>query len=680
MLTTYCHILIASGNAILAAGFLTSSSRSQCTNLVHHHHSHHPSPRSLCPPTVSLHATTSNNDNDNNNKSSMIDPSNIIYKHDSAYLPKSSSSNENGGGAGEGGWGIGDDWTSLSSSATPSSTSTNFDFTKNNYDSVIDEAAHILEEQESLLSEWEASEENGDDSSSKNKDKDMTYYVTEENEDFVDSAIEVIASNMDYNEADGVALYDTKQSSSSAADVGNAVASISNNKKESKEYEEEDEMAFMIRCNQSPEQFLISQGRAIPELTDEMKYSPNFLVEKADDELQKMRGDDSLSLPLPLQPKSTPFFEAAVEKIFNTHSVQVHNSEEDRMEVVLDRNAIAKWMTACISSPFTAVGVEKELTSSQHYGPHDPSISAILSRYSQTHGSGRLTLDEFQTLYLEVTWAGYNRDIYNKKIILDSDTYYQIPAINAGAIIQGRKNTEKILQKASLDIIWRDLEAHGIFSPAEEEQVQLIQEMERLQASVTAANVATSKSELLMDECELFEDYTDRLSHQISYSDDNDDDMLGAESQWDFLTERKEKSSHELVEFAYDGKTPKRIRDGQFVFIDEETCIGCTQCAQISPSSFKMIDDTGRARTYSQSNTIDVENAVMACPVNCMHFMSFDELKEMELARDDGDGRDDHRHFGGRVTHTPLFVGGIDSDANHKSSWYHYLKQKCHGK
>lgn len=40
---------------------------------------------------------------------------------------------------------------------------------------------------------------------------------------------------------------------------------------------------------------------------------------------------------------------------------------------------------------------------------------------------------------------------------------------------------------------------------------------------------------------------------------------------------KKEKGSHELVEMAYDGKTPKRIRDGQFVFIDEETCIGCTQ-------------------------------------------------------------------------------------------------------
>ena len=63
-----------------------------------------------------------------------------------------------------------------------------------------------------------------------------------------------------------------------------------------------------------------------------------------------------------------------------------------------------------------------------------------------------------------------------------------------------------------------------------------------------------------------------------------------------------------------------------------------------------------------------------------MHFLSFDELREMEVSRDDGDGRTDHRHFGaGRTQHTPLHVAGRDSDANHKSSWYHYLKWKCHG-
>lgn len=102
------------------------------------------------------------------------------------------------------------------------------------------------------------------------------------------------------------------------------------------------------------------------------------------------------------------------------------------------------------------------------------------------------------------------------------------------------------------------------------------------------------------------------------------------------------------------------------------------QCAQISPSSFLMLEE-GRARTFAQRNTPDVAMAVSACPVNCMHKMSFRELKEMEIARDADDWEDvDRRHLNHRRGNIPLHVAGMDSDANHRSSWYHYLKQKCH--
>ena len=46
------------------------------------------------------------------------------------------------------------------------------------------------------------------------------------------------------------------------------------------------------------------------------------------------------------------------------------------------------------------------------------------------------------------------------------------------------------------------------------------------------------------------------------------------------------------------------------VFIDEESCIGCSQCATIAPASFKMLEDTGRARTFYQRNTDEIEHAV----------------------------------------------------------------------
>jgi len=111
------------------------------------------------------------------------------------------------------------------------------------------------------------------------------------------------------------------------------------------------------------------------------------------------------------------------------------------------------------------------------------------------------------------------------------------------------------------------------------------------------------------------------------------------------------------------------------VFIDEESCIGCYQCANIAPSSFEILE-TGRARTHTQAKRPEVQIAISACPVNCMHHVSFDELVEMETARDVGDGRDDHRHFGfgnERLNvHTPLNVARTGSDMNHKSRYVLY--------
>jgi len=92
-----------------------------------------------------------------------------------------------------------------------------------------------------------------------------------------------------------------------------------------------------------------------------------------------------------------------------------------------------------------------------------------------------------------------------------------------------------------------------------------------------------------------------------------------------------------------------------------------------------MLEHNGRARTFFQRKSPDVKAAVNACPVDCMHYVSYDELKELELARDEGvmaggEG-DDHRHFGhsaarGYIAPTPLHVSRRDSDANHRSSFY----------
>ena len=138
---------------------------------------------------------------------------------------------------------------------------------------------------------------------------------------------------------------------------------------------------------------------------------------------------------------------------------------------------------------------------------------------------------------------------------------------------------------------------------------------------------------LFMDECEI----VDSTIPDGWYKDEST-------GTW----QRHGKSSHEKVELAKDGKTPLWLQDGDYVYIDEESCIGCTQCALAAPASFQMLEN-GRARTFSQRGRIsDVTAAVKTCPVNCMHYVDFARLKVLEQARDshDGDdGRTDHRHF-----------------------------------
>ena len=116
------------------------------------------------------------------------------------------------------------------------------------------------------------------------------------------------------------------------------------------------------------------------------------------------------------------------------------------------------------------------------------------------------------------------------------------------------------------------------------------------------------------------------------------------------------------------------IHQLSIVFVDEESCIGCAHCTNIAMTTFVMLDN-GRARSFFQANTPEVSHAVSACPVNCIKYVSYDELKQLETSRDNGDGRLDHKHLGKEMT--PLHVSRRSSDASHKSSWYHHLKTKC---
>ena len=68
------------------------------------------------------------------------------------------------------------------------------------------------------------------------------------------------------------------------------------------------------------------------------------------------------------------------------------------------------------------------------------------------------------------------------------------------------------------------------------------------------------------------------------------------------------------------------------VFVDETACIGCRNCVHCASGTFKMEEDFGRARVHTQwgNSREDVEIAVDSCPVECIHFVTRDDLPLLE--------------------------------------------------
>lgn len=88
------------------------------------------------------------------------------------------------------------------------------------------------------------------------------------------------------------------------------------------------------------------------------------------------------------------------------------------------------------------------------------------------------------------------------------------------------------------------------------------------------------------------------------------------------------------VEVDEDGD-PVTDRD-RMVFVDEVACIGCTNCACIAPQTFLMEDEFGRARVFQQDGDTDetIAEAIATCPVDCIHYVPWEELVSLEQERD----------------------------------------------
>lgn len=73
------------------------------------------------------------------------------------------------------------------------------------------------------------------------------------------------------------------------------------------------------------------------------------------------------------------------------------------------------------------------------------------------------------------------------------------------------------------------------------------------------------------------------------------------------------------------------------VYVDEITCVGCRHCAHVARNTFFIEPDYGRARVIRQDGDAEevVQEAIDTCPVDCISWLDYTDLREAEDARKD---------------------------------------------
>ncbi|MBA3922376.1 MAG: ferredoxin [Nostocaceae cyanobacterium] len=71
------------------------------------------------------------------------------------------------------------------------------------------------------------------------------------------------------------------------------------------------------------------------------------------------------------------------------------------------------------------------------------------------------------------------------------------------------------------------------------------------------------------------------------------------------------------------------------VYVDEVVCIGCKHCAHVARNTFYIEPDYGRSRAVRQDGDAEeiIQEAIDTCPVDCIHWMDYTELKRQETER-----------------------------------------------
>ena len=70
----------------------------------------------------------------------------------------------------------------------------------------------------------------------------------------------------------------------------------------------------------------------------------------------------------------------------------------------------------------------------------------------------------------------------------------------------------------------------------------------------------------------------------------------------------------------------------QAVWVDEAVCIGCRYCAHVAGNTFVVEAEWGRSRAIRQDgdSTETIQEAIDTCPVDCIHWVSYEELPELQ--------------------------------------------------
>ena len=72
------------------------------------------------------------------------------------------------------------------------------------------------------------------------------------------------------------------------------------------------------------------------------------------------------------------------------------------------------------------------------------------------------------------------------------------------------------------------------------------------------------------------------------------------------------------------------------VWVDESRCIGCRYCSHVATNTFIIDEDYGRSRAIRQDgdNFDKLQEAIDTCPVDCIHWVKFENLADLENSLD----------------------------------------------